>query len=160
MRLYVTKYTVPDAFGHGKVYLGCRQGGSGRERCTGTGSPISSRWSLAQSTYNVVLIARPRLAWCGGRRATFLFGVNGLDTQKEVLDLLDDVLSLKGRAQGFNADTVLLGAIPELDSMAVVAIIGSIEERFGIAIPDDEIDGSVFASVGSLVEFVERLANS
>lgn len=74
--------------------------------------------------------------------------------------MLDDVLSLKGRAQGFNADTVLLGAIPELDSMAVVAIIGSIEERFGIAIPDDEIDGSVFASVGSLVEFVERLANS
>jgi len=83
-----------------------------------------------------------------------------LDTQKEVLYLLDDVLSLKGRALDFKADTVLLGAIPELDSMAVVAIISGIEERFGCAVPDDEIDGSVFASVGSLVEFVERLANS
>lgn len=83
-----------------------------------------------------------------------------MDTQKEVLYLLDDVLSLKGRALDFKADTVLLGGIPELDSMAVVAIISGIEERFGFAVPDDEIDGSVFASVGSLVEFVERLANS
>lgn len=58
----------------------------------------------------------------------------------------------------FDADTALLGSIPELDSMAVVSIITAIEERFGIEIPDDEIDGAAFASVGSLVEFVERLA--
>jgi acyl carrier protein len=83
-----------------------------------------------------------------------------LETQKEVLYLLDDVLSLKGRALEFSANTVLLGAIPELDSMAVVSIITGIEERFGVTVPDDEIDGSVFASVGSLVEFVERLVNS
>lgn len=83
----------------------------------------------------------------------------GLDIQKEVLYLLDDVLSLKGRALGFDADTALLGSIPELDSMAVVSVITAIEERFGIEIPDDEIDGAAFASVGSLVEFVERLAS-
>ncbi len=83
-----------------------------------------------------------------------------MNIQEEVLRLLDDVLSLKGRALQFDADTALLGNIPELDSMAVVSIITAIEERLGIEIPDDEIDGAAFASVGSLVEFVERLASS
>lgn len=86
-------------------------------------------------------------------------GVTDLDIQAEVLRLLDDVLSLKGRALQFDANTALLGSIPELDSMAVVSIITAIEERFGIEIPDDEIDGAAFTSVGSLVEFVERLAS-
>lgn len=79
-----------------------------------------------------------------------------MNTQKEVLALLDEVLSLNGRAAGFTEDTPLLGAIPELDSMAVVALITGMEERFGfIAADDDEIDGSTFATVGSLVKFVE-----
>jgi acyl carrier protein len=29
------------------------------------------------------------------------------------------------------------------------------EERFGFSVDDDEIEGSTFATVGSLVEFVE-----
>lgn len=78
-----------------------------------------------------------------------------LNTQQEVLSLLDEILSLKGRASSFTADTPLLGAIPELDSMAVVGVLTALEERFGIAVEDDEIDGSVFASVGALVGFVE-----
>jgi acyl carrier protein len=39
--------------------------------------------------------------------------------------------------------------------MAVVALITGMEERFGITAEDDEIDGSVFATVGSMVKFVE-----
>jgi acyl carrier protein len=54
------------------------------------------------------------------------------------------------------ADTALLGAVPELDSMAVVSVITTLEERFGFAVADDEIDGSTFATVGSLVGFVQR----
>jgi hypothetical protein len=50
-----------------------------------------------------------------------------VNTQQEVLALLDDILSLKGRAAGFTADTPLLGAIPELDSMAVVAVIPGLQ---------------------------------
>lgn len=80
-----------------------------------------------------------------------------MDIQKEVLHLLDDVLELKGRALGFDTQTALLGSVPELDSMAVVAVITAIEERFGVAIPDDEIDGTTFATVGSVVDFVSRL---
>ncbi len=78
-----------------------------------------------------------------------------MNTQKEVLSLLDEILSLKGRAQGFSLNTPLLGAIPELDSMAVVSLITRFEERFGFSIDDDDIEGSTFATVGSLVEFVE-----
>lgn len=82
-------------------------------------------------------------------------GVPVLNTQKEVLILLDEVLSLNGRAAAFTRDTALLGSIPELDSMAVLALITGMEERFGFIAADDEVDGSTFATVGSLVAFVE-----
>ena len=75
--------------------------------------------------------------------------------QQDVLRILDEVLSLKGRSQSFTLETALLGAIPELDSMAVVALITSMEERFGFFVEDDEIDGAAFATVGTLVEFVQ-----
>lgn len=78
-----------------------------------------------------------------------------MDIKKEVLSVLDEVLSLKGRADSFTLETPLLGALPELDSMAVVALITSLEERFGFIVDDDEIDGASFASVGTLVDFVQ-----
>lgn len=74
--------------------------------------------------------------------------------QRDVLRVVDEVLSLGGRAQRFTRETHLLGAIPELDSMAVVSLITSLEEQFGIAVDDDDIDGDTFASVGALVDFV------
>jgi acyl carrier protein len=77
-----------------------------------------------------------------------------MNVQAEVQQLLDAVLSLGGRAAEFTRDTHLLGAIPELDSMAVVSLITALEERFGILVDDDDIDGATFASVGSLVDFV------
>jgi len=77
-----------------------------------------------------------------------------MDLIFDVLRTLDDVLSLGGRAMAFTRDTPLLGAVPELDSMAVVTLITSLEERFGITIDDDDIDGATFGSVGSLVDFV------
>jgi acyl carrier protein len=78
-----------------------------------------------------------------------------VNTTKEVLFLLDEILSLNGRSAEFTASAPLLGAIPELDSMAVVALITGLEERFGFTVEDDEIEGSTFATVGSLVEFVD-----
>ncbi len=78
-----------------------------------------------------------------------------MDIKKEVIAILDEVLSLGGRTVDFNHDTPLLGAVPELDSMAVVGVINMLEERFGFFVEDDEIDGSSFETVGSLVSFVE-----
>lgn len=73
---------------------------------------------------------------------------------KETLRILDEVLSLDGRSASFTRDTALLGAIPELDSMAVVTLITTMEEQLGIVVDDDDIDGSTFATVGSLADFV------
>jgi len=79
-----------------------------------------------------------------------------LDTAQKVIEMLESVLNLNGRTVGFNLNTPLLGAVPELDSMAVVSVITSLEQRFGFSIEDDEIDGSTFATVGSLVRLVEQ----
>lgn len=78
-----------------------------------------------------------------------------MDIKKEIIAILDEVLSLNGRGATFTNDTPLLGAIPELDSMVVVALLTTLEERFGFSVEDDEIDGSTFATLGSLVEFVQ-----
>jgi acyl carrier protein len=77
-----------------------------------------------------------------------------LDVTKEVLRVLDEVLSLNGRSAAFDRNTPLLGAIPELDSMAVVALITSLEDQFGLVVDDDDIDGATFATFGSLADFV------
>ena len=79
-----------------------------------------------------------------------------LTTQTEVLLILDEILSLNGRSTSFSSKTPLLGAIPELDSMAVVALLTQLEERFGFSVEDDELDGATFATVGSLVDFVDQ----
>jgi len=78
-----------------------------------------------------------------------------VDIAKTTLQILDEALNLHGRSASFQAGTPLLGALPELDSMAVLAILTLLEERFGIVINDDEIDGSVFTTVGTLITFVE-----
>lgn len=77
-----------------------------------------------------------------------------MDLKREIKAVLEGVLHLEGRTSKFEDDTPLLGGIPELDSMAVVAMITAIEERFNCTIDDDEIDGSVFATLGSLIDFV------
>jgi acyl carrier protein len=76
--------------------------------------------------------------------------------EAEVLRVLDEVLSLGGRGLVFDSRTRLLGALPELDSMAVVSVIAALEERFDIALDDGEIDSTTFETVGALVEFVAQ----
>ena len=72
----------------------------------------------------------------------------------EVKNILIDVLNLGPSGQALDADSPLLGSLPELDSMAVVTLIGALEEHFGIAIDDDDISASTFATLGSLAAFV------
>lgn len=73
----------------------------------------------------------------------------------QVREVLRDVLSLGVRADRLAGDAPLLGAVPELDSMAVASVIAALEDRFGIEVDDDELTGSTFATFGSLVAFVE-----
>lgn len=81
-------------------------------------------------------------------------------TQAQVLAILDETLNLGGRSSSFTADTPLLGSLPELDSMGVVALLTAFEDRLGFAVDDDEIDGRVFQTVGSLLEFVQAKLGS
>ena len=68
--------------------------------------------------------------------------------------LLADTLQLGTRALSFSADTALLGALPELDSQAVVQLITAIEDHFGCVVADDEVSADTFATFGTLTEFV------
>lgn len=77
-----------------------------------------------------------------------------MNVEEEIVDILEVVLSLKGRGAGFKRNTPLLGALPELDSMAVLNLITTLEDRFAFSIHDDEIDAATFASVGSLADFL------
>ncbi len=67
--------------------------------------------------------------------------------------LLADILELE--TSNFDESTELLGALPEFDSMAVVKVITAIENTFGIDVDDDDIDASLFETVGSLLEYIE-----
>lgn len=78
-----------------------------------------------------------------------------METELKVKQVLATVLNLGDRVARFDAATPLLGAVPELDSMAVVSLLTALEEKFGFTIEDDEVDGRTFASVGNLVAFVQ-----
>lgn len=79
-----------------------------------------------------------------------------MNVTEQVKAVLNSVLQLGGRAGTWNEQTALLGNVPELDSMSVVGIITALEDEFAITIDDDEIDGDLFATVGSLSRFVEQ----
>jgi acyl carrier protein len=76
-------------------------------------------------------------------------------TLDEVKARLAESLQLGERATAFNVSTRLLGNIPELDSMAVVSLLTALEEHYGFEIDDDEISADMFATLGTLTQFVE-----
>ena len=76
-----------------------------------------------------------------------------------VRDVLADILGLPAdRAAAFTDTTPLFGALPELDSMAVASVLTELEDRLGIVIEDDEVDGDLLETFGSLVDFAVRKA--
>jgi len=76
-------------------------------------------------------------------------------TLDEVRAVLAATLGIEDRAERLTASTVLFGGLPELDSMAVVELVVSLEQHFGIAISDADVTGEVFETLGSLTALVE-----
>lgn len=77
------------------------------------------------------------------------------DTDQMLRAILSDVLGLKpGQADAFTAQTGLFGHLPELDSMAVAGLLTEIEDRLGIIVEDEDVDGDMLSDYGSLLEFV------
>lgn len=68
--------------------------------------------------------------------------------------VLSDILGLTpARAAAFREDTQLFGALPELDSMAVASVLTELEDRLAIVIDDDDVDGEMLGTFGSLCSF-------
>ena len=81
------------------------------------------------------------------------------DTEVTLRALLGDTLGLEAkRIAAFTDRTELFGALPEFDSMAVATLLTGIEERFAMLIEDDDVEAEDFATFGSLLAFVRRMA--
>lgn len=70
--------------------------------------------------------------------------------------VLCDVLGLDpDDVEAFDNDTGLFGHLPELDSMAVAGLLTELEDRLGILIEDDDVDGEMLETYGGLLAFAE-----
>lgn len=73
---------------------------------------------------------------------------------RELKALVADVLGLDpAHAAAFGADSGLFGHLPELDSMAVAGLLTEMEDRLGIVIEDDDVDGEMLETYGGLLAF-------
>lgn len=79
---------------------------------------------------------------------------------EQLRQILADSLEVPALSETLEDFTPLLGAVPELDSIAVLNVISSLEEVFDIQIADDEIDASIFETFGSVVAFVRSKVDS
>lgn len=77
------------------------------------------------------------------------------NTVHEIRHVLIRSLDLRQAPEELTTDTALFGALPELDSLGVVALVAALEEEFDITIDDDEFGADLFETVGSLAEFVD-----
>ena len=74
--------------------------------------------------------------------------------ERVVRGVLRDVLGISQlRVDAFDAETELFGSLPELDSMAVAGLLTEMEDRLGIVIDDDDVDGEMLATFGALCAF-------
>jgi acyl carrier protein len=75
-----------------------------------------------------------------------------MNINSALCEVLADTLAIDTR--GFNAGTRLLGVVPELDSMGVVALVIALEQRFLIQIADEDLGAGILASLGALENYV------
>jgi acyl carrier protein len=81
-------------------------------------------------------------------------GLNGTLAIAEVKAAVVETLGIEDRAEAIDATTPLLGALPELDSLAVLELLVELERRFGITVESDELSADAFATLATLTEFV------
>jgi acyl carrier protein len=80
--------------------------------------------------------------------------------EQTVRDVIRDVLGVsQSRVDLFDQNTALFGSLPELDSMAVANLLTELEDRLGIIIDDEDVDGDMLGDLGGLVSFAVRKVN-
>ena len=73
----------------------------------------------------------------------------------DICKLIGDVIGDQALVQQLTEQSALLGAIPELDSMAVVNLLAGLEQHYGFFVDDDEVDVEIFETIGSLRRFAQ-----
>ena len=73
-----------------------------------------------------------------------------------VKDVVVSSLGVEERAAAIDADTQLLGSLPELDSMAVLVLVHDLEDAFGIVVEDEDLSADIFDTLAALTAFVDR----
>ncbi len=81
-------------------------------------------------------------------------GLNGTLAIAEVKAVVVETLEIEDRADSIDENTPLLGAVPELDSLAVLELIVELERRFDIVVEGDDVTADAFATLASLADFV------
>lgn len=81
--------------------------------------------------------------------------VNSTTSIDELKAVVVETLALDDRADTLDASTPLLGALPELDSMAVMELVLALEDRFGIALEGEDVTSEAFETLGSLRALVD-----
>lgn len=85
--------------------------------------------------------------------------MNVADIETTLKSIIVDVLGVSAaRAAALTDDSGLFGSLPELDSMAVANLLTEIEDRTGIIIEDDEMDGEMLETFGNLRRFLAARA--
>jgi acyl carrier protein len=80
---------------------------------------------------------------------------------RELKSLIADVLGLDpAQAAAFGPQTGLFGHLPELDSMAVAGLLTEMEDRLGIVIEDDDVEGEMLETYGGLLAFARAKLES
>lgn len=80
--------------------------------------------------------------------------MNDQAVDRELKALIADILGIDpAQANAFDADSGLFGHLPELDSMAVAGLLTEMEDRLGILIDDDDVDGEMLETYGGLLAF-------
>jgi acyl carrier protein len=73
----------------------------------------------------------------------------------EVKAVLVDTLGIEDRADAIDGATQLIGALPELDSLAVMELVLALEDRFAITVEGEDVTADVFETLGSLAAFID-----
>jgi acyl carrier protein len=79
------------------------------------------------------------------------------EIEQEIRSFLTEKF-LFGRSEALNDDVPLLGNV--IDSQGVIELIVFVQERFTIAVDDEEVTTDNFASVKSAVAFIEKKLRS
>ena len=77
------------------------------------------------------------------------------ETQIIIANYLNDLLADEDKSHRFEPDSALVDD-DALDSIDLVRLIQFVEEHFKIAIAEDDIDETLFATIPSIAEYIEK----